>query len=211
MTTQPRRLLHDLCCQACHHPKGSRERRIILSRLIEAIIESNLLWRENAPYYEDALQLTWIYLSRNLCESETGKQYDARISSVTTWLNAYLKRRLQDFRERDRDESNSRYHPTINTPDPTALLVAEDDIPPILENTRHWIETDPEGILKSIVLKQYPHITCQSLLLRRLPPETAWKDLAAEFDCSISTLASFYQRHCFPQLRKFAQSEGYLE
>lgn len=211
MTTQPRHLLHDLCCQACRHPKGSRERRVILSRLIEAIIESHVLWCESTPYYEDALQLTWMYLSRNLCESDTGKQYDPQVSSVTTWLNAYLKRRLQDFRERDRHERQTRYYPTHHTLDPTELIVAEQDIPPILEETRRWIETDPDGTLQRICLKHYPHITCQHLLLRRLPPATSWKDLAAEFNCSISTLASFYQRHCFPELRKFAQSEGYLE
>lgn len=208
------RTLIQLVAKTCQHPRGSRQRNRNLTQLIRTIIRSGKLWRERTDYYEDALQQTWIYLSRNLCEALTGGQYDPRRSSVTTWLNQYLKRRLQDFRLEEQDEKYKRLSPQStgakNAPDPVEILQSPPDIPPIWEETLRWAETDPDGELTRIHIKGRPDLTCQVLILRRLPPETDWKTLEAEFDCSYSTLASFYQRQCVPRLRQFAELQGYL-
>lgn len=90
--------LNQLGLQASLHPPKSIQRRRALTKLILAIKDSKKLWRENTPYYEDALQQTWFYLCRNLCEAETAKNsYDPEKGSVITWINAYLKHRLKDF------------------------------------------------------------------------------------------------------------------
>ncbi|HBB32715.1 MAG TPA: hypothetical protein DDZ80_22085 [Cyanobacteria bacterium UBA8803] len=204
--------LCELVCQTCEHPSGSTKRGQGFNRLIRAILQSGKLWRENSLYYEDALQQTWLYLYRNLCEGESRYQPDR--SSLTTWLNGYLKRRLQDFQIRDWQEQNFIVpHPfpyTENSTDPIANLPAPPDIPDILKETQIWVETDPDGELRSIHIKGRSDLTCQLLILRRLPPETAWATLAAELNCPVSTLANFYQRQCLPRLRKFAESQGYL-
>jgi hypothetical protein len=96
------------------------------------------------------------------------------------------------------------------TKDTTANLAAPPDIPPILEQTRHWVETDPSGELQNIHVQNRKEVHCQALLLRRLPPEKSWEEISAEFDLPISTLSSFYQRQCMPRLRNFGQSQGYL-
>ncbi len=206
------RQLSQLVAAACQHPPGSLNRRRCLSKLILAIETSGKLRQENVPFYEDALQLTWIYLSQNLCEACTAREpYDPAKSRVTTWLNAYLKRRLQDLRAEARSQP---LQPPSASPDDgfdfLDNLEASPDIPPILEETRRWAERDPTGELQQIHIQGRPDLTCQLLILRRLPPETRWKDLATEFNCAFSTLANFYQKHCLPRMRQFGELQGYL-
>ena len=76
--------------------------------------------------------------------------------------------------------------------------------------TKQWAKTDPSGELQSIHIQGHPLVTCQVLILERLPPETSWKTMSAEFNISISTLTSFYRRQCIPRLRKFGESQGYM-
>ncbi len=173
---------------------------------------SGKLWKENSPYYEDALQQTWVYFCRNICEGETGEPYDPERASLATWLNAYLKRRLQDFAIA---ENAQKYLFTaspanVESADPLDFLAAPSEIPPILEEVRAWVQADPDGELRGMHLGGHPQITCQLLILRRLPPEQSWKALEAEFGIPVSTLSSFYRRQCLPRLRNFGQTQGYL-
>ena len=64
--------------------------------------------------------------------------------------------------------------------------------------------------LGRISLENKPQITAQVLILRRLPPETAWSQLAEEYGVAAGTLSSFYQRKCKPLLREFSKSQGYI-
>lgn len=204
-----------LVAQICRHPLGSLQRQQGLTKLIRLISHSKKLWQENTLYYQDALQQTWMYLCQNLCESGTGQKYNPDRSSVTTWLNRYLKWRLLDFRLAE--QANQKRKSIIKSgeksdraTDPIENLAASPDIPPILESTRNWCLSDPEGELQSLSIRGHPTVTCQVLILKRLPPETSWEDLSREFGISVSTLSSFYQRQCLPQLRKFGETEGYL-
>jgi len=180
-------------------------------------MKSGKLWQENTPYYGDALQKTWLYFIRNLCEANTGAKYDTQISSVITWLNAYLERRLLDFRINRSQEERQQVNPfsaqeqqSEQEIDPIDNIPAPPDIPPILEITRNWAETDLDGELRRVHIQGYPRVTCQVLILRRLPPETPWEMLAIEFRLPMSTLNSFYRRQCMPRLRKFGESQGYI-
>lgn len=206
--------MSQLVRETCKHPPNSSQRRKGLSQLIRLIHKSGKLWRKYTPYYEDALQMMWQHLCRNLCEAPRGGQYDPSRGSVTTWLNWYLKRRLQDLRSQAEAEKKRRTFPQSSDAQETLNFIeniaADPDIPPILEETRHWAETDPDGELNGVHIKGRPDITCQVLILRRLPPETSWKTLADEFNCSLPTLAGFYKKQCRPRLRKFGKSQGYL-
>jgi hypothetical protein len=84
-----------LVAEARSYLPGSVKRQKTLTKIIRLI--SNKLWREDTPYYQDALQQTLVYLCQNLCESNTGEAYNPSNGSVITWLNAYLKQRLQDL------------------------------------------------------------------------------------------------------------------
>ncbi|MHC5832250.1 MAG: sigma-70 family RNA polymerase sigma factor, partial [Nostoc sp.] len=99
---------------------------------------------------------------------------------VITWLNAYLKRRLQDFyinqnREqattvplRVRQSTSGGISETI---DPVDNLPAIPQAPPILEDLEIWVKTDSQGELHGTCIKGRPDVNCQVLILKRLPPE----------------------------------------
>jgi hypothetical protein len=206
--------LHRLVTETCRYLPGSSKRQRGLTQIVRLIIKSGKLWKDNAPYYEDALQQTWLYLCRNLCENVTGDKYSPDRGTIITWLNGYLRWRLQDCRiqeqTRQAQTASGQRLGLDRTIDPVETLEASPDIPPILEATRQWAETDLDGELRCSHIQGHPELTCQVLILRRLPPETSWKALAAEYNLSISTLSSFYQRQCIPRLRNFGKSERYL-
>jgi hypothetical protein len=209
--------LRQLVREACSHPPGSPKRQRCLTKIIR--LASGKLWRESTPYYQDALQQTWVYFCQNICEGNTGESYNPDRSTIATWLNSYLRRRLQDFYIDGQKQQATRASVQVKQSrsgdmsdalDPVDNLAADPDIPPILNDVKTWAETDASGELRQVHIEGHPDVTCQVLILRRLPPETSWKTLAAEFGLSVSTLSSFYQRQCLPRLRKFGESEGYL-
>jgi hypothetical protein len=209
--------LRQLIKDACKHPPGSLDRQRCLTKIIR--LTSGKLWRENVAYYQDALQQTWIYFCQNVCEKNTGERYDPDRSSVVTWLNYYLRRRLQDGfidtqKQQARTASVQTRASASNGPDeiinPVDSLPASPDVPPILDEVRTWAEADSSGELRRVHIEGYPQVNCQTLILRRLPPETSWKGISDEFGVAVPTLSSFYQRQCLPRLRKFGESQGYI-
>ena len=165
------------------------------------------------PDYEDAIQQTWLYFCRNLCEATTGDAYNPERASVITWLNAYLKHRLQDIRIKAASNAIAAYTHLSDfdeSLDPVNNIPAPPAPPPILSDILEWVELEG-SLLRSIHLRDRPDINCQVLIQRRLPPETTWEELAKEFKVGISSLSTFYQRECFPRLLNFGKSQGYLE
>lgn len=84
--------LQQLITEACSYPAKSSQRRQKLNEIVRVVMKSDKLWKENTPYYNDALQQTWLYFCRNL------EQYNPQSCSVITWLDNCLKWRLQDLR-----------------------------------------------------------------------------------------------------------------
>jgi hypothetical protein len=194
-----------LIIETCKHSPQSIERQIGLTKIVRAIALSGKLWRENTPYYEDALQQTWLYFCRNLCEANTAQSYNPSLSSVTTWLDKYLKRRLQDYRQ----ELQTQQHQSLDG-EKALTPIAPPPVPPILEEVKAWVNADPDGELRRTHIRGHSEVNCQVLILRRLPPRASWEEISKEFNLPITTLNSFYQRQCFPKLRKFGESQGYL-
>lgn len=206
--------LRQLVLATCSQPCGSLERQRRLNQLIWHIQRSGKLLRgSGVPNYEDALQQTWLYFCRNLCEAVTADPYDPTQASVITWINAYLKRRLQDNYQAvaEQQAKTLSWQPSdVNDPyDPIANLPARPDVPPILDEIHAWLERDSKP-LRRVHVRDRPDIHCQVLIQRRLPPETSWEQLSQEFSVAIATLSNFYQRECFPRLLAFGQSQGYL-
>ncbi|KYC37312.1 hypothetical protein WA1_47725 [Scytonema hofmannii PCC 7110] len=198
--------------QTCQHPQGSLERQEGLTEIVKLV--QRKLWKDNSPFYQDALQRTWLYFCRNICEATTGEKFDPERSTVVTWLNAYLKLELRKFYTQGQKTAQRFVSVQISDKgeefDPLDTVAAPVDVPSMLEVTREWAETDLTGELGSIHIKNHPEITCQAIILRRLPPETSWKEIAAEFKVPLATLSTFYQRQCLPRLLKFGEEQGYL-
>jgi hypothetical protein len=144
--------LRQLITEACNYPAESRERQKYLTQIIRLL--SDRLWRENSPYYEDALQQTWIYFCQNICEGKTGQPYDRDRASVVTWLNAYLKRRLQDFSiaSQNKQAQTSTNYAGIDKDnksiDRVENVEAKPEVPSLLEEVKKWVQTDPKKILR---------------------------------------------------------------
>ena len=203
--------------ETCQHPSGSLERQKGLNKLIMLIQSTGKILRGAdvpEPDAEEALQETWWYFCRNLCEATTAKEpYNPEKSNVTTWINNYLSYRLKDKRINLYAEKNQFPTPFDNDEkdiDPSDLIPAPQEPRPILDEIQEWLKTNYEQ-LRRIHIRQRPDVNCYVLISRRLPPETAWTDLSTEFDIPVATLSNFYQRQCFPRLLNFGKSQAYFD
>ena len=203
---------------ACACEKDSLQRQSHLDQLIRQLMASGKLWRQaDIPEvdYQDILQKSWIYLCCNLCEAATAAlPYDPQRASVLTWINAYIKMRVLDYRlEKERMQQERIPGKRLEDGtviDPIAMLPAPAEPSPILQEMLDWLERD-SAILRRIHLRDRPDIHCKALILRRLPPnETAWKQLAQEFGVAESTLQGFYRLKCLPRLQEAGRQLGYL-
>lgn len=208
--------LKRLMTEACLHAPRTDERREELSEIVRVVIKSGQLWKENTPYYRDALQQTWLYL----CENP--ERYDPARGTLINWLDKHLKWRLKDFRQTNRQQEVRRIAVRLTRTEKVCEqievddeemenLPAHPDIPPILEETRRWIETDLSRELRKTYVRGRPDVNCQMLILLRLPPETRWQTIAKKFNIPQSTAETFYQREALPLLRKFALAQGYID
>ena len=196
-------ILITLAQYACKHAPGSPERQRKLTEMITILARS--LWRESSDYYEDALQDSYCFLCRRLCDL-----YDPSKASVTTWINSHLKWRLHSLKMKTIAEERKRAYvpltseeglnPVDNIPAPVA---AEESLVDLI---RDWATNDESGELRSKHHRTNPQVSCQMLILRRLSPVVStWSDLSEEFGVPVPSLSALYQRHCVPQLRKFVQ------
>lgn len=196
--------------EARQHPRGSRDRDRLLTLIIRQV--SPRLWRVATPYYADALQQTWVYFTQHL------DNYDAERGSVVTWLNAYLKYRHFDL-VYQAQQRQQREIPLLETGTdhieftvPVVVQVATKPYGSLamLEEVRHWIATDAEGLLRRTQMASRPEVNAQLLLQHRLPPATPWREIAAQVNVPVSALSAFYRRQCLPLLRHFGESNGWL-
>ncbi|MEG4497907.1 hypothetical protein QUB05_02225 [Microcoleus sp. F10-C6] len=205
--------LDRLVSEICQHPPGLKRSRL-LHQLLTKMKNSGLIWKENLPYYEDALQEQWDFFSSNLCESRTGTQYDRTRGNVITWFNYYFKRRLQNWalkvdRENNRISSSKKIFKDgkqiekiedLPDRDRTHLL----ETAQLFTELQAWIDTDPDRVLSKHV-RGRPDITCQ-VVLKGLSAGKSFTVLAAELSCSYSTLYAFHRVQCRPHLQTFREN-----
>ncbi|MEQ8959575.1 MAG: sigma-70 family RNA polymerase sigma factor [Coleofasciculus sp. C2-GNP5-27] len=215
--------LRHLIATACTDPPGSWQRRQTMSQVHELVMNSGKLWkgyREDQPYYKDALQQMWEYCCQH------PEDYDPTLKNVTTWLDDELKKRLRRFRDgnrRRRDipasylrietEAGQVLDPIDTKPSPP------DHNPRFLEmweKTEAWVRHDPDDVLRRTCFRNRPQINAQVLLLRHnlSPKKTPWKIIAAEFNLTpaeAKDLPKFYSRRCKPLLEQFMIAQGYID
>ena len=200
--------------ETCQHPSGSLARQKGLNQIILLIQKTGKLLRGTGiPDAEEALQETWWFFCRNLCEATSAKEpYNPDKSSVITWINNYFSYRLQDKRI-SYYEQKSKFDFFLEENeqiDPANLIPAPTEPRPILNEIQEWLKTNsPE--LKRIHIRNRPDVNSYILITRRLPPEKSWLDLSVEFGIPVATLSNFYQRQCFPRLLNFGKSQAYFD
>jgi len=214
LDTHLSRLIQETCGQS----PNTLERQRGLNQLVLLIQKSGKLYQDHQLLsidYEDALQKTWLYFCRNLCEAVTAKNgpYDAEKGNIFTWLNAYLKKRILDAHLASQqakemivsprlDDQGNIIDPVENIPNPKP---SDNRANKMFVKIQQWLQSQ-EKRLSRIHLRDRPEINAYVLILRRLPPEeTTWETLAQEWNISRSTLANFYQRRCLPLLQELRE------
>ncbi|MFM7407669.1 MAG: sigma-70 family RNA polymerase sigma factor [Cuspidothrix sp.] len=200
--------------ETCQHSRDSIARQKGLNQIILLIQKTGKLLRgTGTPDAEEALQETWWYFCRNLCEATSAKEpYNPEKSSVITWINNYFSYRLKD-KQISYYEQKSKFDFFLEKNDhlyPANLIPAPTQPRPILNEIKEWLRKNYSE-LKRIHIRDHPDVNCYILISRRLPPETYWIDLSVEFGIPVATLSNFYQRQCFPRLLNFGKSQAYFD
>jgi len=191
--------LKELALLAQQCPQATKERRIGLTQLINAIWQSGKLCR---PYrgqfqllyediYEEAVQNLFFFL----CHKDNINKYDPERGEVIVWVNMLLTKRFFPEaipkivgKENEMNFENSHLE-NLSSFVPSSLF----------EQVRECIESDPDKIFIKEYVKGHPEANFQAIAIRRYSG-VPWKDISVEWGIGITTLHNFYQR-C---VKKFA-------
>ena len=192
------------------YPPKSKQRQIALNQLVNSIHKSGKLYckyKFNFPLevYQDAVQETFLEVC---CKID---RYDPSKAKVLTWVKNLLYWRFLDaiacYMELQQELSLD--IPINNTDTCLGDTLAS---PPIeihkpYDKLVEYFDKDPECLLQQKHVENRPEANFRVIALRRLAGES-WKTLSADFDVSVATLSSFYQRNC----KQFAPKiKEYLE
>lgn len=195
--------LRHLAITAQRYPKGSIERRLVLTELIDTILKSRKLCHPRRgqfrllydDIYTEALQRLFLFLCERIDD------YDAQRGEVLQWANFLLSRRF--FVEASRDylpivykgmDAKSIRRLTLAQIDQSNLIELNPRLAPSLsQEVMAYLEEDPENLFKRASVVDHPAANFQCIALRRLEGYS-WQDLSTELDVAIPTLSSFYRR-----------------
>lgn len=183
-------------------------RRHLLGELVEAIRLSGRLCRPQREkfspdfyelIYEEAVIRTLGYVCKNIDKYDQNRGENLKF---TNWVNFRLERFLiecrRDFNEAMVDElPNLSDLENLSEPPPDTLF----------EDTRQYIEADPDDCFKGEFIRHRPDVNFQAIALARFAGKS-WEEISVNFDIKISTLSSFFQRGCQKFHHKFKEDLG---
>ncbi|MBW4602380.1 MAG: sigma-70 family RNA polymerase sigma factor [Calothrix sp. FI2-JRJ7] len=200
--------LKELALEAQQHPQSTRERRVALTRLINAIWQSGRLYQ---PYkgqfqlaykdiYDEAVQNLFFYL----CQGDNINNYNPQRGEVITWVNMLLSKRFfpeaipKIIGKQNEVNLDNSHLENIPASQPTSLF----------EQVIECIESDPEKIFVKVHITGHPEANFQAIARKRCSG-VSWKDISAEWGIGISSLNIFYQR-CLKKFTPIFQEHLYL-
>lgn len=117
MDEQLKKLIDEVCC----YPDPSLERQKALNRLLMVIQQLPGIYKSGHQDYLEALNQTWEWVSRKICEFEA--RSPSLQQSLVVWINGYLKWRIKDLYRPDSNYTISLDRLTRNDQgDETTLL-----------------------------------------------------------------------------------------
>ncbi|MBE9183867.1 hypothetical protein IQ270_03785 [Microcoleus sp. LEGE 07076] len=197
-----------LVTQICQEISNPWKQRRLLNQLIVKMENSGLIWKEDVPYYEDAVAEQWGFFCSNLWESRTGTQYDRTRSNPITWFNNRLRWRLLTLAQNLAEENgrrcqNEKRLEQLPVEDETHII----ECVQFFEIVQSWIETNPDGILNEHI-RGRKDLTCQVILSSMLSGKKITQ-MAAEYGCAYQTIYGFWKNKCRPRLlEKFGKNYG---
>ncbi|GAB4236393.1 MAG: hypothetical protein Kow0049_21460 [Stanieria sp.] len=201
--------LKQLGLEAQKAPPQSDLRSYALTELIRAIQLSGRLCR---PYqesftpqfyqllYEEAVIITFSYvcLRIDLYDPERGK------GKFMNWVNFRLEKAIIECR-RKFNHWQTKELPTITDLE----TINQPEISPLLSELLYkYIEEDANQIFSQIHIRNRPDANFRAIALAKFNGYS-WEEIAENFQLTVSTLSSFYQRSCqklAPLLKQELQS-----
>ena len=228
--------LQELITKICQNPllrKDSEHRRLV-NQLLIRIQQLPGLVKSSHPDFLEALDKTYFWLSRNICQFNpllgNSLSYE---KGLTRWINGYLYHRIQDLYQQ-----NPFYQYSL---DQKINKNAEDDLTwldqlpadkkkPTLDGLETYIERLQKNKTRDVVLKfelyveqdkdqrlqgchprNFPNCNCQ-LLCQRIVlqnPSTKISVLSREFGIKEQTLRYHWNQKCKPLLQEILVELGY--
>lgn len=223
-----------LILQALAEPEYSQRLRKIQSLLdlIDYLPKSKTKERIDMglqTYYDDALQMTVKYMTKNL--EKFSERYDIDVDNATDsdvcqcfvrWYNLNIAADCIDVRRRHKtirfvhlDEPTSEENATTKEeiipdtrPKPPIDYVEQQER---FLQLKAYLEKDPEQRLRNCCSRKYPICNCWELIKRRIftsPPQT-FKQIKKDLNIPPDNVTRLWYNKCVPLLAEIAQQIGY--
>jgi len=181
-----------------------QERQVYLTRILSLLTQSDQLWLDDSPLYEEAFQQALSQFCQAFNTSTLNVQDYGEWPKLVQSFNRELQQQLRQLEAAD---------PEVNRLDQAKFSSTKDSRTSLSSLTIHlyeWVRSDIKGDLKAVHLAYDPAVNCQTLIERRLPPEQSWEDISADLGHSVAVISGFYQRECLPRLRRCAMAREAL-
>ncbi len=224
--------LEKLIAAACEHPQGSLQWRVAMHRLLIKLQTLPGIKKSNHPEYLQALNLTWEWVSRNICIKFVPRSLSLE-KSLVNWINGYLYWRIKDLYltktkkpisldiPMGNNEQNITFLETLSTNNTTIPSLSGIDsyiknlqkrrIQNIALALENYIQQDPKKKLCSCYPNNHPKCDCQFLAQKRYlqdSPDT-FIILAKTLNIPLRKLTNHWYGRCKPLLQVIAQELGY--
>ena len=183
-------------------PARSRERQRVLTQLLAQLRRDKLARPRRDLFqgfyeevYSEAVQRLFIYICEHI------DAYNPDRGTVLQWVNFLLTRRFfieasREFRPLLPKGMDPKSVQRLSLDDLEYNISSESIVDQeqfLFQQIAQYIQDDPRGLFCSTHVDRFPHVTFQSIALRRLEG-VSWKAIAQEFQIPVPTLSSFYQR-----------------
>jgi DNA-directed RNA polymerase specialized sigma24 family protein len=186
------------------------------------------------PYYEKALPTTENDVRRNI--NKFPKVYGLNLETTDcqnpsdatnirkqfiSWVMIILKRDCQDVKRKKTPiiysmdkvigEGSTTIGETIPSLSDIGDILENNELRDICTKLKQYIELDTDHELQNCYLRDRPDVNCQELLKLRYLNDSSLtlKNIAEQFQVSIQTIKSRFDRHCLPRIKKIALRIGY--
>ncbi len=185
--------LQQLAQQAQAHQANTKERRLALTKLVEALLKCGKLYRPRSgefptdsyeEIYEDACQELMIFICKRI------DLYNSTKGSVLNWVNFLMNRRFFN-------EATARFLRKSKNDiflDDLPEIPVGDEKPFLSEQVREILELDPDGIFGRTHIRNNPQANFRVICLSRLNGYE-WEEISSQLGVKISTLSDFYRRN----------------
>lgn len=210
-------VLRQLAIEAQKYPPLSPQRQQVLNRLINKILKSDALGHPqhggyHPSYYEDirneALQITLLQVCQKIDAYNPAHP-------VMAWVNFMLNMKFKDVMTSYNRRGltfipRSKLGQVMQIPslDDLDRDVGVEEKQTNAQLLQQFLEKDPEGLLQNEHVRNRPEVTFQRVALTKYVEDQTWEEMAQNFDISLQTLYSFFDRRLqkfMPYFKKYLQ------